>query len=254
MILLKHKPVLLQHFDPYGTYDVGKINMTDKMRISNANSKIGSHCLNVDKTVSYDASNRYYSGYYFSQSFEMYFTKEFSFSSWVYFNYSDWNYSYYYMPFFYIHCYTNTNWGGLGYGWRDSPSSNWFEIRNAQDNYKADNKTLSSNLSGYDKKWTHFEFNRDKNGYFYAFVNGNLVLKYNLNPLFNGVTYTNRMNLNIGGTYIDELLVTQHCLHTSNFTPPTKPYYWLDRNKLYSDNNNIYGKEIEQEELNKIYI
>lgn len=97
---------------------------------------------------------------------------------------------------------------------------------------------MSSNGSSWDianakswgslkrNRWTHYEINRDENGWFYAFVDGQLTDKWysalafpaNAYPLSIGKWTTNYIFAGVDELYV----IKGKALHKSDFTPPEK--------------------------------
>ena len=258
MILLKHKPVLLNHFEPNRIYDVGDYVQNNNTYLSSNAYKFGSHSMKAQPKFNAASGG----GNYLTFTVKgIDFYKEFTYSAWLYIDFMDWYRLYHNLNFnlFYV----DMGYRGVefyfGIGWSYFINNNIFNngvtvcnkfINDGPQTMLGKNMLLNE----YDKKWSHFEICKDTNGYLYFFLNGNLLNKFEDITFQRSIPKSANFNILAGATYVDEILVTQHCLHTSSFTPYTEPYYWFDGNKLYLDNNNIYGKEIGSEELNKIYI
>lgn len=99
-------------------------------------------------------------------------------------------------------------------------------------------------------KWVHYEVSYKKlNGVLRVFKDGQLINTWTGIILYNGNKKPADKIIKIGyhynngqNCYIDEVLITQECLHTTNFTPPTSAYevslpYWLAKAKSQVDNN-----------------
>lgn len=108
---------------------------------------------------------------------------------------------------------------------------------------------LNHYLSEIKGKWTHYEFDYDaKTHYLYGFQNGILIMQeYMSAPVCQDVNNDylciGFTDPNSGDLSISELLVTQHCMHTKNFTPPTMHYRWPVRGYIFKDGYGILDKD-----------
>ena len=116
------------------------------------------------------------------------------------------------------------------------------------DLYRGDTR-VGHYLSEIKGKWTHYEWNYDaKTHYLYGFQNGILVMQeYMSAPLYqdmdNDFISIGFADPNTADLSISELLVTQHCMHTENFTPPTKRYRWPGRGYIFNDGYGTVDKD-----------
>ena len=108
--------------------------------------------------------------------------------------------------------------------------------------------SLNHYLSEVKGKWTHYEWDYDaKTHYLYGFQNGILIMQeYMSAPVYQDA---DKDFIEIGFSdpnadlSISELLVTQHCMHTANFTPPDKQYRWPGRGYIFKDGYGTLDKD-----------
>lgn len=238
MILLKHKPALLLHFEENGLYDINPHNFKF-YQYTTKTKMIGNRCVeNTYKTAYYAPI-----GYVGLLLVDIDLDKPFSVSAWLY---ND--------EYGYENVCTDRNTFVLGYnseymkegeyrGWFGFGSNNiktyWFNFSGTKGNIHSE--AFQKDIY---HAWHHFEIDRDDYGYIHAFLDGIKVNKDRENYNYRKMGYHNEGTAWIALNnmrYMDELLATQHCLHTSNFTPPTSPYWWSNGNKIYDEKSDQYA-------------
>ena len=143
----------------------------------------------------------------------------------------------------------NTNYNTLMYGWADNEYPMYFHWVLSNNPNKVYGGKLGPSFSSDNGKWVHYEFDYStSNKKLYCFRNGSIFLTVSLSyPIYQDKhkyiqVLTDDHYLYKQETRVSEFLVTQYCMHTSAFTPPTDYYMWPETHCLI-DQNDIYGNK-----------
>lgn len=237
---LKYKPIVCTHFNPLDPYDL-HYNLNGYGYSKSSDSKYNEYCFSrgTVREFGFNITN-------------INFKKPFTISIWLYHDFQD-------------HWDENSGRiersfgnlvGGYGsknmlFGWGWIITSNKTIDCNTRIGFWDMNTNIAlyprPSVISYDKRWIHLEYARSENDHFYIFLDGELINDYYNSTFCNTDPGNNNIYFNTCAKYIGEVMATQHCLHTTSFTPFKEPYYWNNRYSLYLDENNQYGKEYENE-------